>query len=68
MPTAALHSHYWATDTQETPPQIGASGAGGYVPWQTSVIVGGGFGVTQVVWEWAMRRMREKGTRIHGND
>lgn len=62
MPTAALHSHFWSQDTQEIPPEIGASAAGGYTPWQTTVIIGGGFGVTQIAWEWlvARRTSREK--------
>ena len=50
MPTAALHSHYWADQTQADPPATGASANGGYVPWQM-VVVGSGFGALQVVWE-----------------
>lgn len=62
MPTAALHSHYWAgvEDTPAPPVEPGASVDGGYVPWQTTVILGGGFGVTQVAWEWLVEQVKER--------
>lgn len=63
MPTAAFHSNYWSVPAADPPPPgTGASVAGGYVPWQTTVVIGGGFGVTQVIWEWlaARRASREK--------
>lgn len=57
MPSAACHSFYWqAEQAQAPPPALGGGRAGGYVPWQTTVICGGGFGVMQVVWEWAVRQ------------
>ena len=40
MPTAALHSHYWAV---QTPPPVigpGASGSGGYPNWQLNIVQG----------------------------
>lgn len=40
MPGASFHSFYWQTQVPEVPPAAGASGAGGYVPWQTSVTMG----------------------------
>jgi len=59
------HSQYWA-GTEEPPITLGASRGNAYVPWQTSVIVGGGFGVTQVIWEWAVDRIAEK-VKAHGD-
>lgn len=56
MPTAALHSAYWKSRAAGPAPETGASGAGGYVPWQTTVVIGGGFGVMQVAWEWARNK------------
>ena len=67
MPTAALHSQYWAGSADAPdppdPPETGDSANNGYVPWQTTVVIGGGFGVTQVVWEWLVARRDQKGTR-----
>lgn len=61
MPTAALHSHYWAgARSSDAPVTAGASGAGGYVPWQTTVIIGGGLGSAQIVWDWLMVRLKER--------
>jgi hypothetical protein len=55
MPSAACHSLFWAVPSAPAaPPGTGASANGGYIPWQTSVVMGSGFGVTQVVWEWAL--------------
>ena len=60
MPTGALHSHYWAgPSTPAIPPGTGASAAGGYPVWQTTVVVGSGFGVTQVIWEMAIEQWRD---------
>jgi hypothetical protein len=52
------HSQFWDGDAEGggAPVTAGASSDGGYVTWQTSVLVGGGFGVTQVVWEWLVER------------
>lgn len=47
------HSKYWQAHAPEAP-QTGASSAGGYVPWQTSVIVGSMFGGLQPVWQWVV--------------
>jgi hypothetical protein len=52
MPTGALHSHYWAGSADA--PAAPQSTTVAYVPWQVNVIAGGGFGVLQVVWEWAV--------------
>jgi hypothetical protein len=53
MPSAAFHANYWATPSPPPdPPGTGASANGGYIPWQTTVVMGSGFGVTQVAWEW----------------
>lgn len=50
------HSQFWQGPhgPGEPPPAAGASGAGGYVPWQTSVIIGSMFGGLQPVWQWAV--------------
>lgn len=40
MPGAAFHSFYWQIQAPEVPPGAGASGAGGYTPWQTTVTIG----------------------------
>ena len=58
MPTAAVHSLFWASTVvgEGGNPAPGVSAAGGYVPWQTSIVIGSGFGVTQVVWDWACRK------------
>ena len=40
MPGAAFHSHYWAGSADPgSNPGVGSSASGGYVPWQTTVIV-----------------------------
>ena len=39
MPTGAFHSHYWQTQAAEPPVTPGASGAGGYPPWQTTTLI-----------------------------
>ena len=41
MPGASFHSHYWAgsADAVVPNPGIGSSASGGYVPWQTTIIV-----------------------------
>jgi len=44
MPTIGWgHSHYWAGASGAAPPDagLGASAGGGYVPWQTSIILRG---------------------------
>lgn len=46
------HSAYWQTQTPEPPITPGASGAGGYVPWMTSVTIGSMLGGLQPVWQW----------------
>lgn len=51
MPSAAMHSHYWTG-----PARAATTTTGGYSAWQGSVVCGGGFGVMQVVWEWAIRQ------------
>lgn len=53
MPTVALHSNYWATQGPAPQDPIGASGAGGYTPWQTTVIgnpSGFGISVSMILW------------------
>lgn len=67
MPSAALHSQYWAgSGGGPAPPQTGASAAGGYVPWQTTVIIGMGGGVFQALWErlWHWRRAAHADRRM----
>ena len=66
MPTASLHSHYWA-GSADAPPAPSAVDQASYPKWMTSITVGSGFGVLQVVWEWAMRRTDTWPTRSpHG--
>jgi hypothetical protein len=62
MPTAALHSNYWQIQVEPPPDPIGASGAGGYVPWQTTIISHHGFGVASVVWAFVVIPMVFHGT------
>lgn len=38
MPSLAFHSHYWQTQTPEPEIGPGASGQGGYPPWQMTVV------------------------------
>lgn len=60
MPTAALHSHYWAVPPGPViPPGTGASANGGYVVWQTTTLCSG-FGVSQVAWEWLLHWSQTK--------
>lgn len=61
MPTIGWgHSQYW--QIQAVPPPVVASPLKRYPVWQTSVIVGGGFGVMQVIWEmWVQTPKAEKG-------
>ena len=60
MPSAALHSQYWAgPEVPGIPPGTGASAAGGYPVWQTAVVVGSGFGITQVIWEMAVTQIAQ---------
>lgn len=57
MPTAAVHSKFWASRVAGSPPAApGASSGGGYVPWQMNIIAGSGFGVTQAIWEWLVKK------------
>lgn len=48
------HSHYWANATPST--VADAAPMTGYPAWQTSVIIGSGFGASQVVWDWLRER------------
>jgi len=59
------HSHYWAGPVSSDPPapEIGGSGAGGYVPFQASVlrgnvVVGSGLGSLQAIYEWLLARRK----------
>ena len=55
MPTAALHSQYWAVQsTAVAPPELAVPG---YPMWQASVICGSGFGAMQAAWEWTRDRV-----------
>jgi len=59
MPGAAFHSNYWQTagpPSTEADPAVIVSG---YPAWQTSVILGGGFGASQIAWEWIQRKRKE---------
>lgn len=66
MPTAAMHSHYWA-GSDGAGPATGASAAGGYVPWQTTVVIGMGFGALHGLWERLWRRRRPHADRRLGS-
>ncbi len=60
MPTAALHSHYWA-GSNGTPVAL-TSGPASYPIWQTSIIVGSGLGVLQALYErWQASQTPPKG-------
>ena len=64
MPTVALHSHYWIAQGAPPEPPIGASGDGGYVPFQTTVLnpIGGfGVSVSLVLWALALPAMTKFG-------
>jgi hypothetical protein len=50
-----MHSHFWS-GSADAPLVPVVSANGGYVAWQTTVIVGSGFGFTQVVWDWLLAR------------
>lgn len=52
------HSQYWSGATGE-PPESPTPSRGGYPAWQTSIISCNGFGVTQIVWEWAVQRLHK---------
>jgi hypothetical protein len=65
MPGAAFHSYYWSVQAPDVPIGAGASSAGGYVPWQTSIIAGSGLGALQIAYEWLMARRGRKDT--HGD-
>lgn len=56
------HSKYWQAHEPEPPVEAGASADGGYIPWQTTVIFGSGFGAMQVVWMWVVDQVK-----AHGN-
>lgn len=61
MPIGAwAHAQYWQSKAN-VPPAAGASGAGGYVPWQTTPVLGSLFGGLQAWFEsalWAWRAWR----------
>lgn len=60
MPVAAFHANYW-DNTGDAAAEPGAVAVPiAYVPWQTAVVLGGGFGVTQVVWEWFVQQVKER--------
>lgn len=53
------HSQYWSVPAAPAaPPQLGASGAGGYVPFQTTVTIGSLFGALQAVYERLVQKVR----------
>lgn len=54
MPTLALHSQYWAGAGSTPPPELGASDAGGFVPWQIAILQHNGFAMGSIVWAWAL--------------
>lgn len=64
MPTAAMHSHYWQQDWQEAPVVAGSGSGGGYVPWQTTVILGSGLGACHWFWERLMGMVRRSTSDI----
>ena len=53
MPSAWAHSHYWAGSANNIPGPPSGTGSS-YQRWMTNITLGGGFGVMQVVWDWAM--------------
>ena len=56
MPGAWAHSNYWANATPSTVVDAAVQ-VTGYPAWQTSVIIGSGFGASQAVWEWVRDRV-----------
>lgn len=68
MPIGAwAHSHYWRFDSQEPVGGGGASDQGMYPAWQTTVLLGMGFGGLQQLWDrvafvsrwlWRLSRLR----------
>jgi hypothetical protein len=64
MPTLWAHSHYWSNANPSTVVDLPA--VGGYPGWQTSVILGSGFGISQVIWEWMADRNARTTTQAKG--
>ena len=59
MPGASFHSNFWAGSADiPVPPAV--TTVLGYPAWQTTITIGGGFGVTQVVWEWLVARVERR--------
>ena len=50
------HSQYWQVQAVP-PPETGASAAGGYTPWMTTVTMGSLFGSLQPAYEWLVFRV-----------
>lgn len=50
MPTAALHSHYWSGSATAPPAPI-VSGVASYPMWQTTITMGSGLGVFQMLYD-----------------
>jgi len=59
------HSQYWAGSGTAPAPPAASDAIVGYVPWQTSVVVGSMFGGLQPVWEWVVTVTRR--TRTNGD-
>jgi hypothetical protein len=67
MPSAALHSQYWAATAA---PASGASQVVSYPLWQTTITLGSGFGALQAVYDTLTTRTTTRTTTqdvTHGN-
>ena len=61
MPTLWAHSHFW--NVSGTPSTIADPVAvTGYPAWQTSVILGSGFGASHIIWDWLEARKQARVT------
>lgn len=65
MPGAWAHSFYWQADTQGAP--AAAPPVASYPAWQTTIIIGSGFGAVQVAWEWLQHRRAAREGVTHGD-
>jgi hypothetical protein len=55
MPTAALHSNYWA-GSADAPAAAAETVLSHYPAWQATVITPSLFGSFQIVYEWLARK------------
>jgi hypothetical protein len=67
MPSAALHSHYWAGSATAPAAPI-VSGTASYPLWQTTITIGSWLGVFQVLYErWRPEQRTTTQVRSHGH-